>query len=196
MGRILFCWEQGANLGHLARMLAVAGPLAQRGHQIGFLLRDLSRAELILGANGFAEAYTQAPVWLPKASHPPPALNYASVLIHAGWLDPQGLLGLCRAWRKQFELFSPDLLIFDVHFPVETNVHWDGFTVMEWLERLHQDWQKPLIIITGEEGKDYESRVKAVGALAFFRKPVDYHELLAVIRGELEEETPAGNPAK
>ena len=116
MGRILFCWEQGANLGHLARMLAVAGPLAQQGHQIGFLLRDLSRAELILGANGFAEAYTQAPVWLPKASHPPPALNYASVLIHAGWLDPQGLLGLCRAWRKQFELFSPDLLIFD-HSP-------------------------------------------------------------------------------
>lgn len=91
---------------------------------------------------------------------------------------------------------APDLLIFDVHFPVETNMHWDGFTVMEWLERLHQDWQKPLIIITGEEGKDYESRVKAVGAVAFFRKPVDYHELLAVIRGELEEETPAGDPAK
>ncbi len=116
MGRILFCWEQGANLGHLARMAAVAGPLAQRGHQIGFLLRELSRAELILGANGFADAYTQAPIWLPKASHPLPALNYASVLIHAGWLDPQGLLGLCRAWRKQFELFRPDMLIFD-HSP-------------------------------------------------------------------------------
>jgi FixJ family two-component response regulator len=37
---------------------------------------------------------------------------------------------------------------------------------------------------------DYEARARAVGAVAFFRKPINHEELLAVIRRELGEAEP------
>jgi two-component system chemotaxis response regulator CheY len=90
---------------------------------------------------------------------------------------------------------NPDLLILDINFPADVGGSWDGFAVLNWLERLNQDWKKPVIIITGEEGKDYETRAKAAGAVAFFRKPVDNEELLKVVARELSAKEPTVKPA-
>ncbi len=95
---------------------------------------------------------------------------------------------------------DPDLLIVDINFPPEDvlggGLTWDGFSILQWLERLNKDWRKPVIIITGENAEKHMARVRESGAVAFFQKPVDTNELLAVIRRELgEEEAPAASPA-
>ena len=86
---------------------------------------------------------------------------------------------------------DPDLLILDIHLPVDAaqggTAAWDGFTILRWLERLNEDWHKPVIIITGGDSAKYEASAKAVGAIAFFQKPVDHEKMLEVIRTALGE---------
>jgi UDP:flavonoid glycosyltransferase YjiC (YdhE family) len=114
MARILFAWELGSGLGHLDRMLISARALRARGHELRFVLRDLSRAHLRLGQEGFT--FGQAPVWLPVLGKPPRLNNFSTVLAAAGWLDPQGLAGLLTGWQQLLELHQPDLLVCD-HAP-------------------------------------------------------------------------------
>jgi DNA-binding response OmpR family regulator len=88
---------------------------------------------------------------------------------------------------------NPDLLILDINFPIDVNTSWDAFSILQWLQRMNEDWQKPVIIITAGETTEYEEKARAAGAVAFFRKPVDHEELVSVIRRELGDEPP---PAK
>lgn len=115
MSKILFAWELGGYLGHLTRLLPIALKLRDNGHDVSFLIKNLSRAELILGEHQF-KTY-QAPVWLlqPKGIPHPPQ-NYAEILMQFGYLDNQGLLGMVKAWRNTFELIKPDFVMFD-HAP-------------------------------------------------------------------------------
>jgi CheY-like chemotaxis protein len=89
---------------------------------------------------------------------------------------------------------NPDLLILDINFPADVDhgggLSWDGFGILQWLERINKDWRKPVIIITGEEGEDSEARARAAGAVALLRKPLNLDELLAIIRRELGEPPP------
>jgi len=93
---------------------------------------------------------------------------------------------------------NPDLLIMDINFPADVSsggqVAWDGFGILQWLDRINKEWRKPVIVITGEQSASAETRAKAVGAAAFFRKPLNHDELLAVIRRELGEAGPAAVP--
>lgn len=107
-------WEMGANMGHIDRLLLTARALRARGHEVSFLLRDLSRAHGRVAVEGFAIG--QAPVWLPKLANPPVLSNYTTVLAAAGWLDAPGLAGLISGWRRWYELLRPDVLICD-HAP-------------------------------------------------------------------------------
>lgn len=107
-------WEMGANMGHIDRLLLTARALRSRGHEVSFVLRDLSRAHGRVAAEGFAIG--QAPVWLPKLANPPPLGSYTTVLAAAGWLDAQGLAGLISGWRRWYEVLRPDVLICD-HSP-------------------------------------------------------------------------------
>ncbi len=114
MSRILAAWEMGANMGHIDRMLTSARALRARGHEVRFVLRDLSRAHGRLASEGFDIG--QAPIWLPRLAHPPRLGNYAMVLAAAGWMDPGGLAGLVCGWQQIFDLAQPDVLICD-HAP-------------------------------------------------------------------------------
>jgi len=114
MSRILAAWELGAHLGHIDRLLPVAEALRERGHELVFVLRDLSRAHPRVAARGFTMG--QAPVWLPRLAHPPRLVNYARVLAEAGWLDATGLCGLLAGWQAWFDALKPDLLLAD-HAP-------------------------------------------------------------------------------
>jgi DNA-binding response OmpR family regulator len=53
--------------------------------------------------------------------------------------------------------------------------------VMEWLHRLEEVKDTPVIIISSEDPAHYEARSLAAGAVAFFRKPVDLNALLLMI---------------
>lgn len=114
MSRILAVWEMGANMGHIDRLLLLARELRERGHEVVFLLRDLSRAHGRIAAEGFEMG--QAPVWLPRLANPPAFVNYTSVLAAAGWMDAPGLAGLLAGWRHALQRLRPDLLICD-HAP-------------------------------------------------------------------------------
>ena len=111
MSRILCVWELGSGYGHLGRFLPVALRLRERGHEVVFALRDLSRAEMFLGRHGFA--LLQAPVWLPENVGPPVPANYAEMLSSFGFLDRGGLAGMVKAWRQLYQITEPGLLLID-----------------------------------------------------------------------------------
>jgi len=114
VARVLLAWELGANLGHIDRLLVLARALRARGHEAVFVLRDLSRAQPRIAAEGYTIG--QAPVWLPRMANPPQLANYTAVLASAGWLDVAGLAGLLCGWRTWFDLLKPDVLVCD-HAP-------------------------------------------------------------------------------
>jgi DNA-binding response OmpR family regulator len=80
----------------------------------------------------------------------------------------------------------PDLIVLDITFPPDPgNVPWDGFRIMEWLHHMDESQRMPVIIITGGDTAKYKGRSDAIGATAFFKKPVNHDELIAVIEKTL-----------
>lgn len=95
----------------------------------------------------------------------------------------------------------PDLILLDISFPPDVGhgggVAWDGFLIMTWLRRIDEAQHIPIIIITGDE--KMRDRAMAEGAVAFFHKPIDNDELIAVIEnvigaGEGATSPPPGPP--
>ncbi len=85
---------------------------------------------------------------------------------------------------------NPDLILLDLIFPPAVDgVPWDGFRIMEWLQRLDAAKRIPIIIITVSEDPRYKERAASDGAVAFFHKPLDHDDLLKVIRETLGEPT-------
>ena len=90
-----------------------------------------------------------------------------------------------KAVREQ----KPHLILLDITFPPDV-VSWDGFRVMEWLRRLDEAKNIPIIVISGGEPEKNKDRAAAAGALAYFRKPVDTEELAKTIRHALGKPPP------
>ena len=81
---------------------------------------------------------------------------------------------------------KPDLIVLDISFPPDVahggGVSWDGFRIIEWLNRIDEAKFVPVIVITGGEASKYKDRSLAAGAVAFFQKPIDNEELVATIQ--------------
>ncbi|HWH70617.1 MAG TPA: response regulator [Candidatus Sulfotelmatobacter sp.] len=94
---------------------------------------------------------------------------------------------------------KPDLILLDINFPPDVahggGVPWDGFLIMDWLRRLKEAQEIPVIIVTGGEAATYKERALAAGAVGFFQKPVKPEELLAAIRQALGETAGAIPPS-
>jgi UDP:flavonoid glycosyltransferase YjiC (YdhE family) len=114
MATIALNWELGAALGHVGRYLAIALQLREQGHRPVLILRDISRADAVLGPHRIE--YLQAPLWLTPVRGLPPDLNFTETLYRFGFLKPDGLLSMARAWRALWELLQPALMLFD-HAP-------------------------------------------------------------------------------
>lgn len=115
MAKILFTWELGGGIGHLTPYLPMAEKLVERGHRLGFAVRDLSRMETVVGRLG--DSYLQAPLRIRAVDDPvEPACSYAHILHNIGYSDPESLTGMVRAWRELYGLAAPDLLVCD-HSP-------------------------------------------------------------------------------
>lgn len=83
----------------------------------------------------------------------------------------------------------PDLILLDISFPtvVGGGVAWDGFLIIDWLRRIEEVKNTPIIVITGGDPVHYEKRALDAGAVAFFHKPIDHDGLIDVVRRTLGE---------
>ena len=110
MSRIFIAWELGGGMGHIQRLYPVARALRERGHNVTFAVRDLFRAEPVLGQGGFQ--VLQAP--LPRIQGGGGlAESFAQILLRCGYGDAAVLTGLVRAWRELLTLTGPGLVLLD-----------------------------------------------------------------------------------
>ncbi|HZF00570.1 MAG TPA: response regulator [Methylomirabilota bacterium] len=85
---------------------------------------------------------------------------------------------------------KPDLVLLDITFPPDVSgVSWDGFRIMDWLHRVDETKKIPIIVISGVVEEKNKQRATASGAVAFFPKPVNFDEMIKVIRATLGAET-------
>ena len=82
---ILFAWELGGGLGHLARHLELARALAARKHQVLFAVKDLAQAQTLLKESGFG--YFQSPQLARAQTLQRPMCSFADVLAFHGMAD-------------------------------------------------------------------------------------------------------------
>jgi hypothetical protein len=114
--RILFAWEMGGGLGHIATLTRLAEHWADKGIDLVLAIQDVSRAEGVIKNRNIK--YVQAPLWLRvnRSSKSEQSVSYAQLLGKLGYRDRNGLKGLVKAWSSLYDLIEPDLLIVD-HAP-------------------------------------------------------------------------------
>ncbi|GIX50609.1 MAG: hypothetical protein KatS3mg132_803 [Limisphaera sp.] len=122
----------------------------------------------------------------------PVVVKALSIKLEAGGYQPLSATDPETALRM-VRTENPDLLIVDIHLPTSSLVGptWSGFTLVQWLERLNQDWHKPVIIISADDPAKHQDKAKQIGAVAFFQKPIDHDKLLGTIASALNTGTSA-----
>ena len=86
------------------------------------------------------------------------------------------------------EQAQAELIVLDINFPPAGAVHWNGFTVMQWLRRFPELARIPVILMSGEASAVHKQKALKAGAVAFFEKPVAYKDLLAAVLAALRTE--------
>ncbi|PKN95106.1 MAG: hypothetical protein CVU44_00025 [Chloroflexi bacterium HGW-Chloroflexi-6] len=112
--KILYCWELGAGYGHLFRMLPITNALVAQGHFVQIAAPDRSHARDVFEPHGIA-------VWPAPAQQAPPrklvySLNYAQVLLRAGYWHAESLKERLLGWIRILETSAPDLVLAE-HAP-------------------------------------------------------------------------------
>ena len=86
---------------------------------------------------------------------------------------------------------KPDLILLDITFPPDVahggGVAWDGFLIMNWLRRMDEAKDIPIVIISGGDADKLKARALAAGASYYFQKPVCSEELIPLIQQVLDE---------
>jgi DNA-binding response OmpR family regulator len=76
-----------------------------------------------------------------------------------------------------------DLIVLDVMFPPDVGhgggVSWDGFLILNWIRRLAEARNVPVIFVTGADPEIYRERALKAGAADFISKPIRGAELIA-----------------
>lgn len=112
MSRILFAWELGGNFGHIARDLPLALACRAAGHDVLFAVTDLAVCSSI--AKKYDFMFVQAPTSRLKSLRDRPnPINFADMLLKSGFADREALEGVLLGWKSLFDLFKPDLLVYD-----------------------------------------------------------------------------------
>lgn len=112
--RVLFAWELGGNLGHLARDVPLARLCRNASHQVVMAVPDLRTAKQVLADEQIP--LVQAPGLRPASMKRRPSINYADMLLSEGHDDPLTLAGALAGWAGLIELMRPDCLLCD-HAP-------------------------------------------------------------------------------
>lgn len=107
--RILFAWELGGNLGHIAKYLPLLRVLHQRGHDVLFASKDVELAERLLRNEGIP--HIQAPIVTRFKGKIREPASFADVLAELGFAEADTLSGLISGWRSLMTLYKPDVLV-------------------------------------------------------------------------------------
>ena len=88
---------------------------------------------------------------------------------------------------------EPDLVTLDIHLAKDSpDDSWDGFSVANWLRRINEGGQIPIIIVvSGLEPAQIIENAASVGAYTFLPKPFEKKRLLEVVAAALEQIPPA-----
>lgn len=115
MSRLLFCWELGANFGHLSTIASLLERLARKGHGVTFAVADLKVARELLGPSA---QLVQAPSWSAYKHRGSriEAASFADVLALVGYADPAFLGAVVDGWLTLFGLAASQAIICD-HSP-------------------------------------------------------------------------------
>lgn len=93
---------------------------------------------------------------------------------------------------------KPDLILLDISFPPDVahggGVPWDGFLILNWVRRLDEGKNVPVVFFSGNDPAKFKKRALAAGAISYFQKPVHIDELTALIAKELS--APKTQPAE
>jgi len=114
LSRILFAWELGANLGHVAQLLPIATRLEAEGHDLLFAVKDMAAAQRVL--HGTRARIVQAPVARRNAKSNEPSISYADMISRVGYGSTESIVALLRGWLDLFKLFDPQIVVAD-HAP-------------------------------------------------------------------------------
>ena len=114
MSHLTYTWELGGGSGHIGGFAAVAKLLDSRHHKVSFVVKDLVKAESLIGNLGFR--YFQAPTRHGVSNQHRSAASYSELLLINGFDDEIELRARVKAWINLFEALSPELLIID-HSP-------------------------------------------------------------------------------
>jgi DNA-binding response OmpR family regulator len=86
---------------------------------------------------------------------------------------------------------KPDLILLDILFPPDVahggGITWDGFLIVDWLRRLDEAKDIPIIMMTMGDSEVYRNCAFAKGAAAFFHKPMNGDELVAAVKATIGE---------
>jgi two-component system, OmpR family, KDP operon response regulator KdpE len=77
---------------------------------------------------------------------------------------------------------KPDLMLLDVNLPPDVGgVDWNAFLIMDWLKRMNEAPNVPVIVMSASDRDEYKTRAYEAGAAAFFCKMMDNDQMLASI---------------
>ena len=113
MKRVLYAWELGANLGHIAAFLPVAECLRDQGCEIVCAVRETNTAARVL--SGKRIPWLQAPYLIEAPLRSAP-LNYTDIMLRFGFQDEAQLLGHIGAWLSIFQMTGAQVVVAD-HAP-------------------------------------------------------------------------------
>ena len=85
--------------------------------------------------------------------------------------------------RDKIVALNPDVITLDLEMP-----RMDGLTFLGKLMKFHP---MPVIVVTADEGLGTQQRAMAMGAVAFFRKPVDGFALIDAIAWAVRRRRPS-----
>jgi DNA-binding response OmpR family regulator len=89
----------------------------------------------------------------------------------------------------------PDLILLDINFPPDVahggGVPWDGFLILDWVQRMDEGRNVPVIIISGENKEAFSAKLKNRVIEAIFTKPIDNSELMNFIKMLFEKRAKA-----
>ncbi|HVU99936.1 MAG TPA: response regulator transcription factor [Verrucomicrobiae bacterium] len=84
----------------------------------------------------------------------------------------------------------PDLIVLDIMYPPDVahggGVPWDGFLILSWLRRIEEVKETPVIFVSASKPAENQPRAMKAGANGYFQKPYNINDLLAQIKGLLE----------
>jgi two-component system, OmpR family, KDP operon response regulator KdpE len=81
-----------------------------------------------------------------------------------------------------------DLIVLDLLFPPDVNQNgmtWNGLRMIEWMQRAGLAEGVPIVVVSGAEPERFMDDCLALGASAYFSKPINMSDLLECIQGLL-----------